>query len=47
MTFVAGENSGDGSAVITFQPATVPEPASFAMLIIGLAGLLVLRRRVL
>lgn len=41
MIFVAGENSGDGSADIT----ALPEPASFAMLLTGLAGLLALRRR--
>ena len=40
-SFVAAENSGDGSVIIT----AVPEPASFAMLITGLAGLLALRRR--
>jgi hypothetical protein len=41
MTFVAGENSGQGWVVIS----AVPEPASFALLIAGLAGLLALRRR--
>jgi hypothetical protein len=41
LIFVAGENSGNGLVILT----AVPEPASFAMFIAGLAGLLALRRR--
>jgi PEP-CTERM motif len=36
---VGGENSGDGSVSMTPPTATVPEPATWAMMLIGLAGL--------
>jgi hypothetical protein len=43
--FVAGENDGDGSVVIT-EESMAPEPASFALILAGLASLCVLRRAI-
>jgi hypothetical protein len=42
-----GGGGGDlaGTASVTYEYAPVPEPGTFALMVCGLAGLLVMRRR--